>query len=50
MNTESHDGIISAGKTEDLWDKTPLMQFVYHKLHMEWPGRKPGLPLWEADA
>jgi hypothetical protein len=36
-----------AGETEVLRKNLPQCRFVHHKPHML-PGRKPGLPRWEA--
>jgi hypothetical protein len=35
--------MILTGETEELGESMSQCHFVYHKSHMDWPGREPGL-------
>jgi hypothetical protein len=39
---------IDRGKSKNSEKNLSQCHFVYHKSHMDWPGRQPGPPRWEA--
>jgi hypothetical protein len=49
QSTPLHGGMIYwQGKTEELGKNLSQCHFVHNKSRMDWPGREPGPPRWEA--